>query len=119
MNEKKLRLLFGAVVADGMRGEMSEQNPALPHGYHDVPLLRSECDKRETGHVRAPLTDSLDTLSEHSAILVMVDPVSIENDMLPNALFSGARPEIPDADGTKLGRSSRAELGVAAFSART
>ena len=88
MNENKLRLLLlGAVFATACV-EVSDKSPS-PGTDTTVsrsgPMVSATSVNQGTYGMRSRVRWILSP--DSSAILVMVDPVSIENDMLPNAFF--------------------------------
>src|SRR5678815_5485957 len=91
MNENKLRLLLlGAVVATACV-EVSDKSPAAATDTtisRAAPVVSATSVNQGTYGMRSRVRWILSP--DSSAILVMVDPVSIENDMLPNAFFFGS-----------------------------
>jgi hypothetical protein len=91
MNENKLRLLLlGAVVATACV-EVSNKSSAAGSDTtisRAAPVVSATSVNQGTYGMRSRVRWILSP--DSSAILVMVDPVSIENDMLPNAFFFGS-----------------------------
>ena len=91
MNENKLRLfLLGAVVATACV-EVSDKSPAAGTDTtmsRAAPVVSATSVNQGTYGMRSRIRWIL--APDTSAILVMVDPVSVENDMLPNAFFFGS-----------------------------
>jgi hypothetical protein len=86
MNVHKLRLLVIGAVATTACVEASNESPATDTTIsRATPAVSATSVNQGTYGMRSRIRWILSR--DSSAILVMVDPVSIENDMLPNAFF--------------------------------
>lgn len=91
MKENKLRLLFLGAAALTACVEVSNKSPSATTDTtisRAAPVVSATSVNQGTYGMRSRVRWILSP--DTSAILVMVDPVSIENDMLPNAFFFGS-----------------------------